>query len=1139
MEGFETGQKLTANLLNDTFNSVKERTDYLYDQLKSLISGSQLDALIINDLHIAADIEGASLDESLIPVVGDVVYYNKDLGRFEKAQYDVMYNSIGIINHADSSYAIGILIKKNETGTLGSVLVAGKLDLDTANWPIDNLLARGEIAAEGPYYLSTASPGKLTRIADNSIYMCYYGVDPKGKHFLIVNPQYQDLLLNHRHYSFNLYNKTVGVGINKYDVVAGAGEYASYEESHSRITGYPPVAIRGLAGNYNKDLAAYYGRLGPDSYTDNEPKFSISSDVLTAEGIIYNSTDLISPKGVRVVDMGTYAPEPCLVESFNGNGIQLSGDNYTDKAILSFGKNRLKIRGYWIGSYNTTYTFRLGTKNAPNIPPTNFEECYLHWETDNGKEPAGSVQIPGYNVAINIAIQSNGIATSGSNSQLTDIEATWAINSLVGYTLKNTTTQESSVIESNDNNTIVLVSELSKGINSGDEYVLSGVVDKGLEVVLENTYYSASTDYLATPAEEAGVDLNWYKWQLTFPEDIQGWGPHELYGDLNKAANKELTNNFQVYWHANATSGDLDVGPGDTGVAVSLDNNYENITIEYPRKILTVPVKDNTEVIDSQDYFEYTYDGITKKFNIVYELDEAIENTDEIPIVYSGDAYDMYKQITTHLSAIEGVIAFVDPDTVLITISSVRGIDVTYAGLVTALPTSIKNAEDPDKYILVYNHYGNPLTGESGTHKIVDGGTLVREIPLTNGIVLDFIPFIDSTTPYDPDELFAEFGTKWEFSVQDPAPGAKLKYNINTHPGLYSMYPPEPISATSLVRDGIEQYSIDTVGPESTWGVYKPALDSIYWNSDVFEYVPYSSTYIDSGIEPDYERICMLHLAKLNTGTVDVVTSLTPVEGSPIQVLKCGTKEPANTGDLDIDLDLNLTIDSDDIAGAFAVKRTEGSKLIRGPLVESLQAGPGITISSNIAKPETGEYQGKAVISLTEADAAVYKGDFAEIMLLNAKQELEANMFPYLKFISAIPNGLIAKFRVPFGYTLTNGKPHFYMTVKPSSAEIKFKATWGFISSYGGSIVGSGTATPVEWSVPELEAGSKYVLTTDSADSAVGIKQLEIPLKEGGNTPVAFYPAVTAGDILVLKLEQDIPDGDPFDIYDISWKITA
>ena len=156
-------------------------------------------------------------------------------------------------------------------------------------------------------------------------------------------------------------------------------------------------------------------------------------------------------------------------------------------------------------------------------------------------------------------------------------------------------------------------------------------------------------------------------------------------------------------------------------------------------------------------------------------------------------------------------------------------------------------------------------------------------------------------------------------------------------------------------------------------------------------------------------------------------------------------------------------------------------------------------------------------------------------MLLNAKQEIEDGIVPYIKLVEAVPNKFIAKFRVPFGYTST-GSPYFYMTVKPEKTAVKLRLQWSKISSYTGE-AGAGivTATAAVGSADNLTAGAMYVLTTDAA--ATGCTNIGFDTENGAITA----PTVDAGDMVVLLVEQvlepDSADDKPLNIYDISWQV--
>ena len=79
-----------------------------------------------------------------------------------------------------------------------------------------------------------------------------------------------------------------------------------------------------------------------------------------------------------------------------------------------------------------------------------------------------------------------------------------------------------------------------------------------------------------------------------------------------------------------------------------------------------------------------------------------------------------------------------------------------------------------------------------------------------------------------------------------------------------------------------------------------------------------------------------LWLAHMRLSTTSVVTSLQPAEGSPISVTRCGTNTPATTGALQLNLDLNLKDEAANLPDYLVYKRTNGNKLLQGPVVSPL-----------------------------------------------------------------------------------------------------------------------------------------------------------------------------------------------------------
>jgi hypothetical protein len=115
-----------------------------------------------------------------------------------------------------------------------------------------------------------------------------------------------------------------------------------------------------------------------------------------------------------------------------------------------------------------------------------------------------------------------------------------------------------------------------------------------------------------------------------------------------------------------------------------------------------------------------------------------------------------------------------------------------------------------------------------------------------------------------------------------------------------------------------------------------------------------------------------------------------------------------------LDMDLKLTSLDGNERGFQVVKRTDGNRLVRGAVVEKIVVGAGLSVTQSGNAPA-----GQGIVTLSLANSAnTYTGDFEEVVLENAKQEM-IGMFPYVRLLgwetggNNTPTGFTAKFRVP------------------------------------------------------------------------------------------------------------------------------
>ena len=286
---------------------------------------------------------------------------------------------------------------------------------------------------------------------------------------------------------------------------------------------------------------------------------------------------------------------------------------------------------------------------------------------------------------------------------------------------------------------------------------------------------------------------------------------------------------------------------------------------------------------------------------------------------------------------------------------------------------------------------------------------LRRDEDLTSGnVVLDYAS--DDTNITDDIRTWnltlPEAGRGWrDLSASEKAafPAGSVPafvYNIGYDSALMNAYPPIPEGGASLVVDGVE-----VMMRYDGHGLYSVEPDSVYWYGDK----PGQAPWVDGG-SPRQISLNMVRSVSTETGPV---VSIRARDGSGIRVLRCGTNDTADVGDIELDFDPTGDAEDTGIAGYSVVKEGAGGKFLKGPVVERIVAGPGIRVNRWKDNP-----RGQGTVVLSTA-AAGLQGDFEEVALQNAKQDL-VGMFPYIRLLGwnsqsggNVNSAFILKFHVP------------------------------------------------------------------------------------------------------------------------------
>lgn len=249
------------------------------------------------------------------------------------------------------------------------------------------------------------------------------------------------------------------------------------------------------------------------------------------------------------------------------------------------------------------------------------------------------------------------------------------------------------------------------------------------------------------------------------------------------------------------------------------------------------------------------------------------------------------------------------------------------------------------------------------------------------------------------------------FEVGNEAKDAVYDYNVGMDAAVSNYWPPVPPKSAALMVNGVEMDNAALVpnNPTVAFGRH-----TIHWFEDAEGRKPWPEALVarDAKIDPSEDKVEILHWVRGFQGATGPVTSIQPKPGSPLKIYGYGTFSAANTGDLEIDAAVDFTIEDGGAPGYMVPKRSENGKLIAGPVVERLIAGPGINLTSSSA---AGTGQGTVVVSL---DAGAYINSFSDIALENAEQA-KIGMFPYIRlrgysgYAIASPSAFTATMRVP------------------------------------------------------------------------------------------------------------------------------
>ena len=495
---------------------------------------------------------------------------------------------------------------------------------------------------------------------------------------------------------------------------------------------------------------------------------------------------------------------------------------------------------------------------------------------------------------------------------------------------------------------------------------------RGLTVTLEN---QTGTNY-SVPYQVTSDSQDKRTWIVQAPADLQGWVARRY----RIAMTPLITDNgfrFQV----------------TGGPASYADNRVSDlITISCPGYICTIPFTEPTAAqttVIGTNVFEYIVAGGT------------VGTPGHLPVELTGTPALTMANLQT------AVIGAGDSTSI-----PVLGAANMYLGTphstITHKGATITGVATAGSFVGT----AKLLVFDQNMHTLIDtgiwgSGSWYGVTALNNGLSIIPVPYrLDGTPLSSPN---CDAGDFWAGSIIDEAPGAAFEYALSMHPSLAQQYPPIPMKSATFVLNGVE---LDAEGMFDLDPTYRLGFKGLYWYSDAYGMVPWPADWTSrtSPGSAHMRQNAVLHTVR-NTGPSGSVTSLRPAPGSPVTIKRCGTADDATVGDLEINIDLGLSTTPAGIAGYQVVKASKGSKLQLGPVVERILPGPGVTVSQNSGAPN-----GQGIVTIGLAGDTTYTGDFDEVSLQNAKEEV-MGMFPYIRLLpyrSTVPTGFISKFKVPY-----------------------------------------------------------------------------------------------------------------------------
>jgi hypothetical protein len=502
--------------------------------------------------------------------------------------------------------------------------------------------------------------------------------------------------------------------------------------------------------------------------------------------------------------------------------------------------------------------------------------------------------------------------------------------------------------------------------------------NKGLQVYLTRTARGSET------VVDSSTDERRRTYTFRAPDETESWVPNTFHDVMAGHVTTERNTTLYI------------AGGPTTSTADGIINLTARLSYSYVLTWTAMPVDGDTVTIAGT----------------VFEFDDNASvsaNAIRVPIV-AGDevatAYELQSAILeAGLTDVTPVILPADGSIAILRDSGVS--DISISGAFTGTDSATPNTPELiDPYFVVYNDSYEAVTATL----LVALPAVYESLALSENLRLIVTPFALNGDPNT--EYKADVGDYWTVELRNEAPAAKFKYNLGMNIGLSNFYPPIPLKAASFVLNGLELES-QAHFPTSDDKDYQVGYHGLYWYGET----PWPSDWEYGSDDIADIKLAVLHLIRPRAGETGIVRSLQPAPDAPVSITRCGTNEPASTGDLQIDVDLTLRSRDDDLRGYRAFKEVRGNRLLAGPVVSRILPGPGYSVTSPPGVPNG---YGDVQLNL---DSAVSSGEFDAVALRNAKEEL-IGLFPYIKLLgwqtgggNNVPSGFTAKFALPSNLT--------------------------------------------------------------------------------------------------------------------------